>query len=97
MDQVTPNKINAFLGSSGKAASTVRSIAALLSSLSRVAVEDEKIRKSFMPNRLSLPRAKADERVFLDEDRVRALVHAADDRDKALIHTAAWTGFRGGN
>jgi len=96
LDQVTPNKINAFLGSTGKSASTVRSIAALMSSLSRVAVEDEKIKRSFMPNRLSLPRAKADERVFLDEDQVRALVHAAEDRDKALIHTAAWTGLRWG-
>jgi integrase len=96
LDQVTPNKINAFLGSTGKSASTVRSIAALLSSLSRVAVEDERIKRSFMPNHLSLPRAKADERVFLDEDQVRALVHAAEDRDKALIHTAAWTGLRWG-
>jgi integrase len=96
LNQVKASEVNAFLGGTGKAASTVRSIAALLSSLSRAAVEYEMIKKSFMPNRLSLPRAKADERVFLDEDQVRALVHAAEDRDKALIHTAAWTGLRWG-
>jgi integrase len=96
LNQVTAHKVNAFLGGTGKAASTVRSIAALLSSLSRVAVEDERIKKSFMPIRLSLPRAKADERVFLDEEQVQALVDAAEDRDKALIHTAAWTGLRWG-
>jgi integrase len=96
LNQVKPSEVNAFLGGTGKAASTVRSIAALLSSLSRVAVEDERIKKSFMPIRLSLPRAKADERVFLDEDQVQALVVAAEDRDKALIQTAAWTGLRWG-
>ena len=96
LDQVKSSDVNAFLGGTGKAPSTVRSIAALLSSLSRVAVDDERIRKSFMPSRLSLPRAKADERVFLDEEQVQALVDAAEDRDKALIQTAAWTGLRWG-
>jgi len=96
LDQVTPYKVKTFLGGTGKAASTVRSIAALLSSLSLAAVEDERIKKSFIPARLALPRAKADERVFLDSTQVQALVDAAEDRDKALIFTAAWTGLRWG-
>jgi integrase len=96
LDQITAYKVKTFLGGTGKAASTVRSIAALLSSLSLAAVEDERIRKSFMPARLALPRAQADERVFLDSHQVQALVDAAEDRYKALIYTAAWTGLRWG-
>ena len=96
LHDVTAYKVNVFLSGTGKAASTVRSIAALLSSLSLAAVEDERIKKSFMPNRLTLPRAKADERIFLDAHQVDDLVDAAEDRDKALICTAAWTGLRWG-
>jgi integrase len=96
LDQITPYKVNRFLGGTGKAASTVRSIAALVSSLSLAAVEDERIKKTFMPFRLSLPRAKADERIYLDHDQVHAIVDAAADREKALIYTAAWTGLRWG-
>lgn len=96
LDQITAYKVKTFLGGTDKAASTVRSIAALLSSLSLAAVEDERIKRSFMPARLALPRAQADERVFLDSDQVKALVDAAENRDKALIYTAAWTGLRWG-
>ena len=81
--------MNRFLGGTGKAASTVRSIAGLMSSLSLVAVEDERIKKSFMPYRLALPRPKTDERIYLDRGQVQALVDAAEDRNKALIYTAA--------
>jgi len=55
LDQVTPLRIRQFLANTGKAPSTVRSLAALLSSISLAAVEDEKIRKTFMPSRLALP------------------------------------------
>jgi len=96
LGQVTRYQVKTFLIGTGKAASTVHSIAALLSSLSLAAVEDERIKKSFIPTRLALPRAKADERIFLDADQVQALVDAAQDRDKALIYTAAWTGMRWG-
>jgi integrase len=53
--------------------------------------------KSFMPARLALPRATADERVFLDPAQVQSLVNAAEDRDKAMIYTAARTGLRWGD
>jgi integrase len=96
LDQITPYEVRAFLIGTGKAPSTVHSIAALLSSLSMAAVEDERIKKSFIPARLALPRANADERVFLDAAQVQALVNAAEDRDKALIFTAASTGLRWG-
>jgi integrase len=96
LDQVTPYEVRTFLGGTGKAASTVRSIAALLSSLSLAAVEDERIKKSFIPARLALPRVEADTRIFLDLAQVQALVDHAEDRDKALIFTAAWTGLRWG-
>ncbi len=86
-----------FLANTGKAPSTVRSLAALLSSISLAAVEDEKIRKTFMPSRLALPPERVQERVFLSVAQVAELVEAADDRNKALIHTAAWTGLRWGN
>ena len=96
LDQVTPLRIRQFLANTGKAPSTVRSLAALLSSISLAAVEDEKIRKTFMPSRLALPPERVQERVFLSVAQVAELVEAADDRNKALIHTAAWTGLRWG-
>jgi len=67
-----------------------------LTRLSLAAVEDERIKKSFMPSKLSLPPEKPDEQVFLTSVQVEALVDAAEDRDKALIYTAALTGMRWG-
>jgi len=96
LDQVTPQNVRMFLARSEKKPSTVRTISALLSSISAAAVDDERIRKSFMPTKLALPREQADHRVFLKPEQVHALVEAAPERYQALIYTAAWTGLRWG-
>jgi len=98
LDEVTPARINTFLHdlATELAPSTVTTIASLLSSLALSAVDNERIKRTFMPRRLSLPRAQADRRVFLTSGQVDRLVDAAEARDKALIFTAAWTGLRWG-
>ena len=94
LESITPLRVRQFLAGLPLAPSSVRSVAALLSNLSRTAVEDGRLKRGWMPAKLSLPRDSADERVFLTREQIQWLVRAAPALDLAMIHTAAWTGLR---
>lgn len=96
---MTPLKVKQFLARQSKkgyAPSTVRNLAEVLSALSHAAVDNGLLTQGWTPRRLDLPRAKADERVFLDHDQVRDLVANTPPIYRALVLTAAYTGLRWG-
>ncbi len=98
LSAVTPLHVRTFVASLTEkrlAPSSVRSVAQVLSGL-MLAAEEAGLIVASPATKLTLPRDRADERVFLTAEQVAAVADTVPPIYRALVLTAAYTGLRWG-